>query len=149
MLSPYGNLAFLWTGDLCSKSELLILAKYDDDVIHVEGVVKGVKVCVDLWGYFRWHRDGHDFALKFVESSDIDGPDLEMMQGCHGFAVPGNWNELYSVCCRIWCISFLQLSLVCCLCWSVKAVFPFLLTSLRVPPATVLDCFSLLFILHL
>ena len=45
--------------------------------------------------------------------SDIDGPDLEMMQGCHRFAVPGNWNEPYSVCCRIWCIPFLQLSLVC------------------------------------
>ena len=34
-----------------------------------------------------------DIDVVYIEGV-VEGPDLEVMQGCHGFVVPSHWNEL-------------------------------------------------------
>ena len=70
------------------------VADEDDDVIHIEGVVEGVKGRVDLEDAAGYVGAEHDLAFVFVNGGDVAGPDLKVMQGCQRLVVAAHWDEL-------------------------------------------------------
>ena len=85
------------------------VAEEDNEVIYIEGVNKGVNVCVDLEDAAGYFGVEYDFTFVLVDGGDVEGPNVKVMQGCWGWQflhigtncsfslIPGNcllWNLL-------------------------------------------------------
>ena len=70
------------------------VAEEDDEVIHVEGVIEGVKGRVDLEDAAVYIRAEHDLVFVFVHSGYVSGPDSKVMQSCQMLLIPPHRDKL-------------------------------------------------------